>query len=125
MLDKLWRSLYTYGLQPNFYVIWDSIPYSFIVDWFIPIGNLAKAWDAESMYDGTYYEIKDVVFSLSYDITDEYHNTYHQYSRWHTDGVPRLNGFYQLIEDPASTRVIGMRILDAASLFIGKGKKHG
>lgn len=122
MLDKAWRALYTYGLQPNFYVVWDSIPYSFIVDWFIPIGNLAHALDASSMYDGTYYEIKDVVFSLSYDVEDEYHNVYHQYTRWTQDDIPQLNGFYFLEEDAASNKVIGMRILDSLSLFIGKGK---
>lgn len=122
LLGKVWRALYTYGLQPNFYVLWDSLPYSFIVDWIIPIGNIAHALDAQSMYNGTYYEIKDVVFSISYDIVDEYANEYHQYTRWKSEGLPTLNGFYFLEEDPASTKVIGMRALDTLSLFIGKVK---
>jgi hypothetical protein len=122
LLGKVWRALYTYGLQPNFYVLWDSLPYSFIVDWIIPLGNIAHALDAQSMYNGTYYEIKDVVFSISYDIVDEYANEYHQYTRWKSEGLPTLNGFYFLEEDPASTKVIGMRALDTLSLFIGKVK---
>jgi hypothetical protein len=121
-LGKIWRALYTYGLQPNFYVIWDMIPYSFIVDWLIPIGKLASILDAEKNYSGTYYEIKDVVFSLSYDVHDEYQNVYHQYTRWAQDRIDNLNGFYFLEEDPVSKKVIGMRIFDVLSLFIGKGK---
>jgi hypothetical protein len=122
MLGKIWRALYTYGLKPDFYVVWDMIPYSFIVDWFIPIGNVAKVWDAERAYSDTYYEIKDIVFSISYDIQDEYHNVFHQYTRWVSGGLSQLSGYYSLEEDP-SGKVIGMRVLDTLSLFIGKGKK--
>jgi hypothetical protein len=121
-LGRIWRALYTYGLQPNFYVIWDMIPYSFIVDWLIPIGRIASAWDASENYSGTYYEIKDVVFSLSYDVRDEYNNVYHQYTRWTQDRIDNLKGFYFLEEDPVSSKVIGMRILDTLSLFIGRRK---
>jgi hypothetical protein len=122
LLGKIWRALYTYGLQPNFYVVWDMIPYSFIIDWLIPIGNIAHAVDADRMYNGTYYEIKDVVFSISYDIVDEYANVYHQYTRWVQNDIPSLNGFYFFEEDPATTKVKGMRILDTLSLFIGRRK---
>jgi hypothetical protein len=120
-LEKIWRALYTYGLQPGFYVVWDSIPYSFIVDWFIPIGNLASTLDAERMYSGTYYDITNICYSLTYDIKDEFGSTHHQYSRWVSDGQPVLNGFYSLETDKTSQKVIGMRALDVLSLFIGKG----
>jgi hypothetical protein len=121
VLGQVWRALYTYGLQPNFYVVWDMIPYSFIVDWLIPIGSLAQAIDAGKMYSGTYYEIRGVNFSFSYNISDEFHNVYHQYSRYVSSGIPQLNGFYFLEEEPKSGKVMGMRVLDALSLFIGKG----
>jgi hypothetical protein len=121
LLGRVWRALYTYGLQPNFYVVWDMIPYSFIVDWLIPIGKLAQVLDASNIYNGTYYEIKGVNFSFSYDIIDDSSNRYHQYSRYVSNGVPQLNGFYFFEEDPTSSKVKGMRALDALSLFIGKG----
>lgn len=120
ILAKIWRCLYTYGLQPNFYTLWDMIPYSFIIDWLIPIGTLAHVADAQDMYSGQYYEIRDVCFSLSYDRMDSVGNRYHQYSRWGQDDIPQLNGFYFFEQDPVSTKVTGMRVLDSLSLFIGK-----
>jgi hypothetical protein len=121
---KIWRALYTYGLQPSFYVIWDMIPYSFIVDWFLPIGDLASVLDAERMYNETYYEIDNIQFSFSYDITDaDTGMIHHQYTRFLSPGVVTLNGFYFFEEDPVSTKVIGYRVLDALSLILGK-RRH-
>lgn len=123
MLGKIWRALYTYGLQPSFYVIWDMIPYSFIVDWLLPIGKLASVLDAERMYSETYYEIRNVQFSLSYDTRDEkYGDIYHQYTRFLSPGGVTLNGFYFFEEDPVSTKVVGYRVLDSLSLIIGRRK---
>lgn len=119
-LGSIWRALYTYGLQPNFYVVWDMIPYSFIVDWLLPVGKLAGVLDAERMYSGTYYDISDVQFSLSYDRKDENTGiTRHWYTRWYQGTPPQLNGLYFLENDQASGRTIGMRALDSLSLFIG------
>lgn len=122
-LQKIWRGLYTYGLQPNFYVIWDMIPYSFIVDWFLPVGKLAGLLDAESQYSSVNYEIKNIIFSYSYDVTEE-HGLYkaHQYTRFLSPGVVTLNGLYFFEEDPVSTKVVGYRALDALSLTLGRRK---
>jgi len=119
VLNRIWRALYTYGLQPNFYVIWDMIPYSFIVDWLIPIGSVAHALDAQSNVTEVSYRLRDICFSLSYENKDVYGNIYHLYSRWSQE-IPQLNGFYFLEEDAASSKVIGMRILDSLSLIIGR-----
>jgi len=114
---KIWNALYTYGLQPNFYVIWDMIPYSFVVDWFIPVGNLASVIDARSHYSGTNYAISNIVFSISYDIVDTVGNVYRQYTRWSEGSPVELNGLYFLETSP-SQRVLGYRILDALALTI-------
>lgn len=118
-LEKIWRSLYTYGLQPNFYTVWDMIPYSFIVDWFIPIGDMASVLDAEAMYmGGENYDISDVCFSLSYSTSHDKYET-HQYSRWQSSPLSHFNEFYWLDKPKASNRTLVFRILDTASLFIG------
>lgn len=117
-LASIWRSLYTYGLQPDFYVIWDMIPYSFIVDWFIPIGDMASVLDAERMYrPGVNYDFKDIVFSLSYDRDFDGYTT-HQYTRWLQGSPPELNGLYWFDKEPVSKKVFTYRCLDAASLLI-------
>jgi hypothetical protein len=119
VLSRIWRSLYTYGLTPSFYAIWDMIPYSFIIDWFLPVGKLAGVLDAERMYSDTYYEIENVMFSISYDTLDEVGNSIHAYTRFLSGSPVTLNGFYFFEEDPVSTKVIGYRALDALSLILG------
>jgi hypothetical protein len=94
------------------------IPYSFVVDWFIPIGNLAAAADAQLNYSSTNYDISRVVFSISYDVVDDDGNIYRQYSRWAQGTPPELNGLYFLETAGPSDRVLGYRILDALSLTI-------
>jgi hypothetical protein len=115
---NIWRALYTYGLQPNFYVVWDMIPYSFVVDWFIPIGNLAAVADARSNYSSTNYKIDRIVFSITYDVVDADLNVFRQYTRWAQGTPPELNGLYFLETTGPSERVVGYRILDALSLTI-------
>lgn len=115
-VEALWRSLTTYGLAPSFYVVWDMIPYSFIVDWFIPVGDVLSVLDAESRFSEKNYIIKDVCFSLSYEREIGTY-TYKAYSRWRSDPLPHLNGFYWFDKSATSGKVITYRILDAASLF--------
>jgi hypothetical protein len=118
-VDKIWRALYTYGLQPNFYVVWDMIPYSFIVDWFIPVGDLASVLDTEASMMRGQYDIKNVCFSLSYDRElDGY--PVHCYTRWASAPLPSLNGFYWFDKPRSSKRVTAFRVLDTGALFIGR-----
>lgn len=115
-LGKAWRALYTYGLTPSFYVVWDMIPYSFIVDWLIPIGQVAAAWDAEREYNGK-YDIINTIFSLSY-----YRNSPRGlvkfYTRWLSEQPTELRGMYFTETDP-STNTKTKRLLDVLSLTIG------
>lgn len=117
-LSKIWSTLYTYGLAPDFYVVWDMIPYSFVVDWFLPVGRLAEVLDAQSFYP-THYNITDIIMSVSYDVWDTDGNLFRQYARW-VQGTPiELNGFYFLEPDKTSGKIIGYRALDTLSLTIG------
>jgi hypothetical protein len=116
-LDRLWRALYTYGLTPSFYVIWDMIPYSFIVDWLIPIGEIAGRMDASVAYSGTYYDIRDIQFSLSYDTVSAAGVSTHWYTRWLQGTPPELRGVYAFEKQP-SQKTWGYRALDTLSLLI-------
>jgi hypothetical protein len=117
MLQDVWYNLYKFGLAPDFYVLWDSLPYSFIVDWFIPLGDMFEVIDASNVYCSESFDIKNVVFSLQYNITDGAF-TYHQYSRWAQSPLTRLNSLYWLDKPAASAETTRFRLLDAASLFI-------
>jgi hypothetical protein len=115
-LDKISTGLYRYGLSPSFYVIWDMIPYSFIVDWFIPVGDILSGLDKRRMYDRT-YSMSDIWFSLKYEYQDK-DGRYSAYTRWASSGLPEFQGYYSLenIGTP-SNKTIGFRILDALSLL--------
>lgn len=126
ILGKIWRALDTYGLTPDFYVIWDSIPYSFMVDWFLPIGDIASVMDANAMYfSGEYYTISGLCCSLKYtrelEIDDDGNTVKVQcYTRWAGSVPPSLNSFYWLEPPTASGKTTGKRILDAVSIFLGR-----
>jgi hypothetical protein len=115
-LNKIWSGLYMYGLSPSFYVIWDMIPYSFIVDWFIPVGDILNSYDKKSMYERT-YDFSNLWYSLKYERTVADGSSISAYTRWGASSPPEYNGFYTLenMGDP-SKRTIGFRILDAMSL---------
>lgn len=114
-VDKLWRSLTTYGLSPSFYVVWDMIPFSFIVDWFIPVGDVLSVVDAENRFSEQNYSITDVCFSLSY-VREIGTYAYKVYSRWRSDALRSLNGFYWFDKPETSDKTKLYRILDAVSL---------
>jgi len=118
-LSRIWTALYRYGLSPSFYIVWDAIPFSFVVDWFIPIGDILSAHDKTRMYERT-YDYQHIWYSLSYlVVTDDFVGK--AYTRWHRDSAPELQGLYMLenIGSP-SKRVTGFRILDALSLLFRK-----
>jgi hypothetical protein len=115
-LDKIACALYQYGLSPSFYVIWDMIPYSFIVDWFIPVGDILSGFDKTRMYERS-YDISNIWFSISYSGTDK-GTPYSVYTRFGSDSLPEFQGYYTLEnKGTASTKVLGYRILDSLSLL--------
>lgn len=119
-VNRLLRTLDQYGLSPNFYIVWDMIPYSFMVDWFAPVGDMLAVEDVNSRFlSGEFYKIRDICYSLSY--TREFQNARVKcYSRWR-GSVPRsLNSFYWLEPPSGSSKTTVFRVLDAASIFIGR-----
>jgi hypothetical protein len=47
-LKKARRALFELDLAPTVSNVWDMIPYSFLVDWFIPIGDQAEVLESRS-----------------------------------------------------------------------------
>jgi hypothetical protein len=92
------------------------IPYSFIVDWFLPIGDVMAAWDAEREYNMA-YDLKNVNYSLEY-VREVDGSPIHHYTRWYSSTPEPLRGYYFLEDDP-STKTIVKRILDAGALILG------
>lgn len=100
--------LRAYGFRFSAVNAWDMIPYSFVVDWFLHIGDLLQAFQKQGD-------------AISLQVTDCWHTFQTEYDnqftmlrvpkaiRW---SVPYVS--YQ----PASSKTIGKRITDAIALFL-------
>jgi hypothetical protein len=118
--ERLLRTLDTYGLNPDFYVLWDMTPFSFMVDWFVPVGDMLGVEDANAKFlSGEFYKIAWVCYSLSY--TREFKNAHVKcYTRWRGSVPKSMNSLYWLEPPSAGQKTTVFRILDAASIFIGR-----
>jgi hypothetical protein len=114
-LSRIWEALAKYGLKPDFYVVWDLIPYSFIVDWLIPIGNIFQA-EGDFRRFSENYNIGNVCFSLKYLHTVDGYEVSNYY-RWPSAPLKALNDLLWLEKPKASGKTIGYRILDTISLI--------
>lgn len=112
--NKIRSALFKYGLTPGFYVVWDSIPYSFIVDWFIPVGDMLNSLDKVNMYTET-YDFTKIWYSIKYQKTVE-GCPWSLYTRWEEYQTPEFNGLYTLENRSVGNKTLGFRILDAISL---------
>lgn len=74
--------LLEYGLLPTPYVLWDMIPGSFVIDWFLPVGDILEAIDNID-YVNSAFELTQQTASVSYDMMAGDYQV-HCYSRWLT-----------------------------------------
>lgn len=111
-----WAMQHGFGVTPA--NLWDMIPFSFMVDWFIPIGETLNAIDAEFFFHSAYYEILSYTASRKFtmDVKDS-GNTFHVtvYTRDVSDKVPIVSSL--TYEDPSS-RTVRNRVIDASAIFL-------
>lgn len=96
------------GLKVSMTNIWDMIPYSFVVDWFLGVSDILGAIDGWLASNSIPYEC--IWYSA---ITHESDSSTHAYLRF-SGGPPRLP---HIAHHQASTRTWWMRVADGLSLF--------
>jgi hypothetical protein len=67
-LAQITRSLMDIDVFPELGNVWDIVPFSFVLDWFLPIGEILDAMDANT-YRST-LSVSSFVWSYKYEITD-------------------------------------------------------
>jgi hypothetical protein len=99
----------------NPYVLWDFVPYSFVVDWFAPIGDVASVISDQRYYTSEYYDFEFCGFSIKYE--DEVGTRYY---RWY-QAPPNLDSSYWFDKGgkTASTKLKLKRTADVVSLVVG------
>lgn len=99
-------TLQKFGLELNALNVWDMIPYSFVVDWFLPISDIIEYFQDLS---ACRYEPKDRWFSLV--TTRDGYRCYVRLPGRELSTMPYLQISH------AGTKTICLRIADAVALF--------
>jgi hypothetical protein len=76
-LEQMWEL----GFANPRYTAWDMVPFSFMVDWFVPIGSYLEAMDDSVFLNPLYLGLESVTYSIKYE-TDLTTCRYEIYTRW-------------------------------------------
>lgn len=119
-LKKMFNFLHITGVEPNGYVAWDFIPFSFIADWFVPFGDVLEVYSHSQYWNSQYYDLFNICFSLSYSTGDNDGISVDHYVRWVSQPLDlTIDYWYDKGSDPTNPKTVAYRCLDAASLIAG------
>lgn len=100
------------GLKLSMANAWDIIPYSFVVDWFLSVGDFLEKID--SIGQSREFHCNRVYYTLHY--SDENSECF---SRWSMDKPPDAAfALFYSEESETKTKTVVKRIIDSASLII-------
>jgi hypothetical protein len=118
-VEELWVKSRAFGLQLNAVNAWDMVPFSFIADWFAPIGDYLQVLDDSVLFNSTHFNFGPIVVSAKREC--EVQTQYGMIKRIDYDrSVLRSTPTLDYVEDhDPSSRTKVYRGLDAASLVVG------
>lgn len=124
-LTKALEKSYELGIEPNAYVAWDFIPFSFVVDWFLPIGDALDAYTKASHFVPEFweyvpeYEGYSFVYSLRYTRPSQI-GPIKVYTRWYESSPPHVEPEFWLHHDPSFKPDVWLkRGIDGVALLHG------
>lgn len=116
--EQVARALYSLGLAPTLTNLWDMIPFSFVVDWFLPIGEVLSSVEKSLEYSDSNYDFDRIVYSVSaqeISLANEQYS-YRYYHRWVETSAPVWGGWYSDYDPTTKTQI--KRVVDASSLIV-------
>lgn len=91
--------IYTMGLAPTPAVLWDFVPFSFVVDWFFPVGNSLEQFSRNKFFSPVYYEYYDgYCCSLKYKQQTPAGFRVQCYTRWYQSNCPSVEIGHTLLD---------------------------
>jgi hypothetical protein len=126
-LQKFCHGLWESGLEPNAYVLWDFVPFSFVADWFYPVGDVLKVYSDAQYRNAEYYSISQVEFSLRYTTGPIAGLTASHYVRWQSEPLASIDHSYWFDDggSEVSPTTVFKRALDSGALIWGLcGRRH-
>lgn len=126
-LQKFCHGLWESGLEPNAYVLWDFVPFSFVADWFCPVGDVLKVYSDAQYRNAEYYSISQIEFSLRYTTGPIAGLTASHYVRWQSEPLSSIDHSYWFDDGGSgvSPTTVFKRALDSGALIWGLcGRRH-
>lgn len=117
-VQRVWLESAIYGLQPNLVNLWDMIPFSFIIDWFLPVEDICSVIDDSINFSTTHFLYEELEYSEKQRIPFSYCGAYCLGTHYHRDFLdcpPELTIDW---DNSPSDKTVTMRTADAASLII-------
>lgn len=117
-LGRTVNALTEFGAAPNLYNLWDLVPFSFVVDWFVGIGDVLE--DVTQYGRCAAYDIQSLTTSWKWeDYIERGHTRCHivYYERRVSDRVPSYIPYFE--QHSAKTGTIIKRFADTVALIGG------
>jgi hypothetical protein len=114
LLARVQHQLYTYGLEVTPYTLWDFVPFSFVADWFLPVGDRLEFNDTKRHIEAD-YDFNNVCWSLSYDRNTTVNVTTHHYTRWY-EAPPSLDNYIWQPSPGCSSKTALKRFTDVGCM---------
>lgn len=106
------------GLDFNLADLWDLVPFSFIVDWLFPVGDVMQAEHDAKYFTEEYWDFEEIVFSTKYFVIDPVLGDMgSRYDRWVQKSPPKVDSSYWFSPEPSSGKTTCKRILDSCALI--------
>jgi hypothetical protein len=114
-LGKTVNSLTSIGLAPNAYNMWDLVPFSFVVDWFVDVGGLLESITQYGRCAA--YDIQSVTTSWKWQDDLEKGHTKAHMTYYKRDVSPTVPPYIPYLEQrSASGETITKRFIDSVAL---------
>lgn len=124
-VEQIYHGFETMGFGLSFYNLWDIIPYSFVVDWILPVGDVLESMQRNEYLSSDYWDYESICYSASYNhgvSGDSFAISASVYDRWYEPSPPNLNQYYWFEEHSKSTSAkTGIfRLIDGLSLLVAR-----
>lgn len=122
-VDSIDAVVYKLGLYPGMVNIWDMIPYSFVVDWFLPIGDICNQLETNIRANTDQYVFERINYSIQCSLESRAISglRYSYYKRWSESAPPPVRFWVGKGTYNPSTKTIIKRACDGVCLFITGG----
>lgn len=108
------------GLDFNLADLWDLVPFSFIIDWLFPVGDVMQVQHDADYFTDERWNFDSITLSTKYSVMDPIVGDMGtRYDRWVLGSAPKVDETFWFSPDPVSGNTTCKRLLDTAALIQG------